>query len=475
LHKNNKNGIYIEAAAKLQFCDSLYCMHWKLILPALAEAKDRYRRSIKYSLFPPLGLATIAGYIPQGHTIQIIDEHVDEIHYNDSPDIVLVQVYVTNAYKAYAIADHYLAAGKIVILGGLHVTSLPEEAAQHATAIVTGPGDHVFKEVVEDIFADALKWHYQSVRRDLVDIPPVRRDLIDLRKYLAPNSLVVTRGCPFACDFCYKNSFFRGGKSYYTYLLDKALAEIDSLTGKHLFFLDDNILTENKFTEDLFKELTARNRLAQGAGTIQGITNGKLIELAAKAGLKSLFVGFESINKENMIRINKKHNYNNDYDKAVSVLNNYGIKINGSFVFGMDRDYSDVFRRTADWAIESGITTATFHILTPYPGTALHKKMKMENRIISENWSLYNTRNVVFTPKNMSPRELEDGYWWSYKYFYQVKKIFKSAMAHEKAINKTANFMYAFGWKKMELFWELIIKLKKLRYTIPLLETVLRN
>ena len=277
-------------------------MYWKLILPALTEAKDAYRQSIKYNLFPPLGLATIAGYIPYEHTIHIIDEHVEEIIYNDFPDIVLIQVYITNAYKAYEIADHYLKIGKIVILGGLHVTSIPEEAEKHATAIVIGPGDHIFKEVVADIIAGRLKKRYQALRRDLIDIPPIRRDLIDLRKYLIPNSLVISRGCPFSCDFCYNGSFFDGGKSYYTYLLDKALEEIDSLQGKHLFFLDDNILVENVFTEDLFNELVSRNRLIQGAGTIQGVNNEKLIALAAKAGLKSIFVGFESINKNGVRR-----------------------------------------------------------------------------------------------------------------------------------------------------------------------------
>lgn len=450
-------------------------MYWKLILPALEEANSKYWRSIKYSLFPPLGLATIAGYIPKEHTIKIVDEHVDEIKYDDFPDVILIQVYITNAYKAYQIADYYLNMGKIVVLGGLHVTSLPEEAFEHATAIVIGPGDHVFKEVVEDILTRNLKKQYKAIRRDLINIPPVRRDLIDLRKYLVPNSLVVTRGCPFSCDFCYKEAFFYGGKSYYTYLLDNALKEIDSLQGKHLFFLDDNILAENKFTTDLFEELISRNRLFQGAGTIQGINNEKILGLAAKAGLKSIFVGFESINKENMINTNKRHNYNNDYDKAISILNDHGIKINGSFVFGMDADDKDVFKRTTEWAIKRGITTATFHILTPYPGTNLYKKLELDNRILSKDWSLFNTRNVVFTPKRMTKAELEDGYWWSYKYFYSVRKIFESSMVHKKNTNKISNFIYSFAWKKMEPFWEIIIKLKKLSYTIPLLEHVLKN
>jgi radical SAM superfamily enzyme YgiQ (UPF0313 family) len=450
-------------------------MYWKLILPALEEAEGKYWRSIKYSLFPPLGLATIAGYIPFGHKIKIIDEHIDKISFEDDPGIVLIQVYITNAYRAYQIADYYLKIGKIVVLGGLHVTSLPDEAIQHATSVVLGPGDHIFRDVVNDILSKNIKKIYFSSRRDLLNIPSVRRDLLNLNKYLVRNSLVVTRGCPFSCDFCYKESFFINGKSYYTYSLDRALEEIDSLDGKHLFFLDDNLLAENKFTEDLFAELSKRNRLLQGAGTIQGINNEKIIKLAAKAGLKSLFVGFESINKENMIKTNKQHNYHSDYDKAISIMNNYGIKINASFVFGMDEDDKDVFKKTTEWAIERGITTATFHVLTPYPGTKLFKKLEMEGRIISKDWTLYNTRNVVFQPQKMEIKDLEDGYWWSYKNFYSLGSIFKSSSVHKKNSKKISSFFYSFGWKKMEPIWEIIVRLKKLRYSIPILETILKN
>jgi radical SAM superfamily enzyme YgiQ (UPF0313 family) len=450
-------------------------MYWKLILPALEEATGKYYRSIKYSLFPPLGLATIAGYIPCEHKIKLIDEHVDTLQFDDEPDIVLIQVYITNAYKAYKIADHYLKLNKIVILGGLHVTSLPEEAAPHASSIVTGPGDHVFKEVVSDILSGSLKKHYRAETRNLSDIPPIRRDLIDFRKYLVRNSLVVSRGCPYSCDFCYKESFFDGGQSYYTYSLDKALEEIDSLSGKHLFFLDDNILAENKFTIDLFNELIPRKRIIQGAGTIKGINNEKLIRLAAKAGLKSIFVGFESINRENMLKTNKKHNYDSDYDKAISILNEYGIKINGSFVFGMDDDDRDVFSKTVEWAVERGITTATFHVMTPYPGTKLYAKLESQNRILSKDWSLYNTRNAVFKPEKMSVEELEYGYKWSYGQFYSIKSILSSSMAHKKASKKISSFIYSLAWKKMEPLWEMIIKLKKLSYSVPVLEEVLRN
>jgi len=450
-------------------------LKWKLVLPALEEAQNEYYRSIKYSLFPPLGLASLAGYIPEDHDVTIVDEHVESIALNDEPDVVCIQVYITNSKRSYELADHYLTRGKIVILGGLHVTSLPDEARQHASAIVIGPGDHIFGKVVQDVINGRLKPQYQAQSRTLNGIPVLRRGLIKRYRYLIPNSIVVSRGCPYSCDFCYVNNFFGNGKSYYTYKISQALSEIDSLKGKHLFFLDDNLLTENKFTVDLFMELKKRNRICQGAGTVKSILNEKLIHLAAEAGLKSLFVGFESINKINLKNVNKKHNVYVDYDKAIDILHYYGIKINGSFVFGMDDDEKDVFERTTDWAIEKGMTTATFHVLTPYPGTPLYNKLASENRILTRNWTKYNTRNVVFKPARMSVDELERGYWNSYTDFYKYSSIWKSAMIQGSISRKISSLAYSIGWKKIEPLWEFMVKYEKLKYALPLFVSVLRR
>src|SRR5262249_47939176 len=185
----------------------------KFILPALTEATDPYWRPIKYSLFPPLGLATLAAYLsPQDHAV-IIDQHVERLTLEDSPDLVVIQVYITNAYRAYRIADHYRKRGAFVCLGGLHVTSLPDEAARHADAIFLGPGEQTFPRFLEDFRRGSPQPVYISATERTLDrLPPIRRDLIRRACYLVPNSIVVTRGCPQHCDFCYKDAFFQGGK-----------------------------------------------------------------------------------------------------------------------------------------------------------------------------------------------------------------------------------------------------------------------
>ena len=206
----------------------------------------------------------------------------------------------------------------------------------------------------------------------------------------------MTRGCPHHCDFCYKDAFFEGGRTFYTQTVDDALAEIDRLPGRHLYFLDDHLLGNAKFASELFEGMRGMNRVFQGAATVDSILRGNLIEKAAEAGLRSLFVGFETFSPANLKQSNKKQNLEKDYVKAVNRLHSLGIMINGSFVFGLDEDDKDVFKRTVDWGVNNSLTTSTYHVLTPYPGTKLFKDMEQQGRILTRNWDLCDTRNVVY-------------------------------------------------------------------------------
>lgn len=448
-------------------------MRVKLILPALTEAESPFWRPIKYSLFPPLGLATLAAYLSPDDEIDLQDQHVEQLNINDNPHLVIIQVYITNAYRAYQLADHYRAKGSYVILGGLHVTSLPFEAALHADTIFIGPGEDTFPQFLKDFKIGRPLKVYNSTIRTLEKIPPIRRDLIKRHLYLVPNSIVITRGCPHHCTFCYKDAFFEGGRTFYTQEVDDALAEIDRLPGRHLYFLDDHLLGNTRFATSLFDGMRGMNRVFQGAATVDSILRGDLIEKAAEAGLRSLFVGFETFSPENLKQSNKKQNLQKDYTKAVNRLHSLGIMINGSFVFGLDNDDKDVFKRTVDWGVQNAITTSTYHVLTPYPGTQLFKEMESEGRILTRNWDMYDTRNVVYQTKNLTAKELTDGYWWAYKEFYTWNNIFKASMKHESHTHKLKHFLYSGGWKKFEAIWNFLIKTKNLNNTLPMLEGVL--
>jgi len=445
----------------------------KLILPALTEATSPDWRPIKYSLFPPLGLATLAACLDPGLEISLHDEHVEPLDLNDDPDLVIVQVYITNAYRAYRIADHYRAQGAYVVLGGLHVTSLPDEAAPHADTIVLGPGEQAFPQFLRDLAAGSPQRRYASAVRTLAGVPPIRRDLIQRHRYLVPNSIVVSRGCPHHCSFCYKDAFFEGGRSFYTQRVDEALAEIARLPGRHLYFLDDHLFGDRRFARGLFRGMRGMGRVFQGAATVDSILRDDLIEDAAAAGLRSLFVGFETLSASGLEAAQKRQNLGRSYRDVVRRLDDLGIMINGSFVFGLDGDGRDVFARTVEWAVHSGITTATFHILTPYPGTALFADMAARDRIATRNWDLYDTRHVVYRPEALTAAELKRGYDWAYEAFYSWDSILQAASAHGSAKHRLKHFFYSAGWKKFERAWDLVIRIKQLSQMRPLLEAVL--
>ena len=214
-------------------------------------------------------------------------------------------------------------------------------------------------------------------------------------------------------------------------------------------------------------------RVFQGAATVDSILRDDVIEEAAAAGLRSLFVGFETLSNASLAGAGKRQNLNRSYRDVVRRLDSLGIMINGSFVFGLDGDDRDVFSRTVDWAVQSGLTTSTFHILTPYPGTALFAEMEAQDRIATRNWDLYDTRNVVYRPTSMSPEELKRGYDWAYESFYRWRSIFKASSAHESFKHRVKHFFYSAGWKKFEAAWDLVIRIKQLSQMRPILEAVL--
>ncbi len=285
-----------------------------MILPALTEAVSPFFRPIKYSLFPPLGLATLAAYL----------------------------------------------GGAYVVLGGLHVTSLPGEAAAHADTIFLGPGEDTWPQFLADLRSGRPLARYQSRVRTLAALPPIRRDLIKRSHYLVPNSIVVSRGCPHSCSFCYKEAFFAGGRGFYTQRVDQALAEIERLPGRHLYFLDDHLFGDVRFASALFEAMRGMGRLWQAAGTVASVLRPGLLEKAVACGLRSLFVGFETLDAENLRAQRKPQNLRRDYGEAIRRLHGLGVMVNGSFVFGMDATSSSGPRASAPkpWRRATGARTA---------------------------------------------------------------------------------------------------------------------
>lgn len=443
-----------------------------MVLPALTEAKSPFFRPIKYSLFPPLGLLTLAAHLREGDEVTVEDEHVQEVRLDDDPELVVVEAYVTSARRAYALADEYRRRGAHVAIGGLHPTSLPEEAAFHADSVFLGPGDHTFPRFLQDLRAGRPRRFYRSGgERTLHGLPPPRRDLLRRALYLVPNSLVVSRGCPHSCAFCYKEAFFAGGRSFYTRAVDEALREIESLPGRHLYFLDDNLLADPRFAVALFDGMRGMGRVFQAAGTVAAALRPGLLEKAVESGLRSLFVGFESLSEAGLRAQRKPGAVSRD--EAVRRLHGLGVMVNASFVYGLDEDDETVFDRTVEWAVSRGLETATFHVLTPYPGTGTFRALEAQGRLLHRDWDLYDTRHAVFLPARMSPRALEDGYRRSYRDFYRWGSILRGAFAKPGLLAPLRHASYAVAWKKLEPLWDAAIRLRSLPGALPVLEAVL--
>jgi radical SAM superfamily enzyme YgiQ (UPF0313 family) len=444
-----------------------------LILPALTEAVGPDGRRIKYCLFPPLGLATLAAFLDPDDEVVLRDEHVEPLALDDEPDLVGIQVYVTSARRAYRVADQYRARGTYVAMGGLHVRACPAEALRHADTIFLGPADDTWPTFLRDLRAGNPKRVYVSRERTLLHTPQPRRDLIQRSRYLVPNSIVVSRGCPHHCDFCYKDAFYQGGRSFYTRRVDEALEEIEGLPGRHLYFLDDHLFGSVPFASALFAGLRGMGRLWQAAGTVASVLRPRLMEAAAESGLRSLFVGFETLSPRNLQTHHKDHNLERDYRQAVRRLHDLGVMVNASFVFGMDDDDPDVFDRTVAWMIEEGIETATFHILTPYPGTALHRRLSAQGRLLHQDWDRYDTRHAVFRPARMSPEELEEGCRRAHRDFYRWGSILRAARQHPGLVRQARHLAYTGGWKKSEPLWRIAIRAGQVNRLLPVLETIL--
>ena len=310
----------------------------KLILPALTEATSPYWRPIKYSLFPPLGLATLAAYLDPNLEITLQDEHVEPLDLDDDPDLVIIQVYITNAYRAYRIADHYRRKGAHVALGGLHVTSLPDEAAPHADTIFLGPGEDTFPQFLRDLAAGAPKRRYQSKLRTLEGIPPIRRDLIKRHRYLVPELDRRVARLPASLHVLLQGRVLRRRAIVLHAARRRCAGRDRAAAGPAPVFPRRSPARQRRFSRELFTGMRGMNRVFQGAATVDSILRDDTIELAAAAGLRSLFVGFETLSDSGLQGAGKKQNLGRDYRAVIRRLDDLGIMINGSFVFGLDGD-----------------------------------------------------------------------------------------------------------------------------------------
>lgn len=382
--------------------------------------------------FPPLGLAMVAAVTPPGHEIRLIDENLDEIDFDRPVDLVGITAMTCQVNRAYEIAVEYRRRGVPVVIGGHHASLLPAEAAAHVDAVVIGEAEDIWPALLADVAAGRLRPSYRSGRRvDLSRLPFPRRDLFKRGGYAVLNTVQTTRGCPFDCEFCSVTTFF--GRSHRARPVEQVVAEVRAVIGagtrrrdRFFFFVDDNIVANPKYAKALFRALAPLRIRWASQGTIATFTKDEeLLDLAARSGCLSIFIGFESITEEGLKSVGKTFNNGAEYRSNIRKIHRHGIGIIGSFIFGLDHDTPRTFRQTVDFCQRNAIDAANFSILTPYPGTRLAARFETEGRIRVHDWGAYHalTRDVLINHPTLSGPTLLEGTEWAWKRFYSLPSI----------------------------------------------------
>jgi len=411
-----------------------------LIVPATPGRSQKQKKT----LIPPLGLAMVAALTPPEVEVSLTDENITAIDFCKEVDLVAITALTVTAPRAYEIADAFRARGVKVVLGGVHPSMLPEEAGQHADAVVIGEAESIWPNLIEDFKANKLqKLYRQHERPSLVGLPIPRRDLFTKGAYYVANTVSTTRGCPYSCSFCSVTSFF--GHTYRCRPIEEVLKEIEELGEKKLIaFVDDNIVGNPKFAKELFRALIPYKIkwIAQASVTIA--KDDELLKLAAASGCIDLLIGFESLSPSNLRAVGKRINVVNEYENVIRKIHSYGIAIHGFFIFGFDEDDENVFQRTVRFAQRMRLETAQFDFLTPYPGTALGESLDKAGRIVTKDWSKYGY-GLVFEPKPMSPEMLQKGHDWAWHEFYSLPSIWRRVGVARH--NLAALWAINLGWR----------------------------
>src|SRR5260221_2927886 len=397
--------------------------------------KDPHASFGKHVLTPTLALTSIAASTPSDWSVRYWDENLLQgpPPLDPFPEVVGITVHLTFAERAYALSRYYRERGAKVILGGLHVLSCPDEARPHADAIALGEGVEVWPEILDDLARGTLQAAYRGdYRRSYRALPRPRRDLLPRASFLTTTSLIATRGCHNRCGFCYLST--EGlAMPYRVRDVEQVATEMRDNGEPYGVFIDNNLGSRPEYLRALCRPLAPLEKNLSDAVTIDVADDPRLVREMALAGCTGVFIGFESLTDDNLVDARKKTPRVEDYARRVRIFHDNGIQVNGSFVLGFDHDHEDVFDEMVSWIEDNRLECATFHILTPYPGTPLFRQMESEGRILHRDWDLYDTGHVVFKPKHMSVEELDSGYAWCYDTLFSHGSIWKRRPADPPA------------------------------------------
>jgi radical SAM superfamily enzyme YgiQ (UPF0313 family) len=439
-------------------------------------AKDPHASFGKHVLTPSLALTSIAATTPADWDVRYWDENLLQgpPPCEPFPQVVGITVHLTFAERAYKLARWYRRRGAKIIFGGLHVVSCPDECRPHADALAIGEGVQLWGQILRDVDDGRLQPEYHGDYRVPYRLDPApRRDLLPRRNFLTTSSLIATRGCHNRCGFCYLST--KG--LHMPYLMrdvEQIVAEFKADGQPYGVFIDNNLGSRPDYLRRLCRALRPLEKICSAAVTVDVADDPSLVREMALGGCTGVFIGFESLSNENIVDAHKKSPRTEDYARRVEIFHRNGIQVNGSFVLGFDHDRPDVFERLVEWIESVRLECATFHILTPYPGTPLFAQMEAEGRLLHKDWSKYDTGHVVFRPKHLTPDELAEGYAWCYERLFSHRSIWRRRPRDFRAVLPYLAMSYLY--KRSNRFWHLLIRRQLTAYAWrPLVEASRRR
>jgi len=395
--------------------------------------------NIRATAWPPLNLPYLAAVTPHHYQIEVLDENIEPFEYREA-DIVGITAYTASVNRAYQIAQIYRKRGVPTVMGGIHVSMMPEEALQYCDTVVKGEAEEIWPKVLEDFEAGNLQTQYTGTWPSLETLPLPRRDILR-NPYYQWGSIQTSRGCPMNCTFCSVTAF--NGRRFRRRLLDEVIEELEQIPQKKILLVDDNIIGYGKkdleWTRAFFSRIIEKN-IKKVFFTQTSILLGEdpeLVRLAARAGLKIVFVGMESINPNTLKSygksINLKRLQQNQYKELIARIRNEGIAFLGAFVLGGDEDNLSTFHSTLKFIKSSHIDVIQVTKPTPLPGTQLWENLQKENRILNQDfpqaWDDYRLTKMVFKPMQMSIENVYMGFTYLRKAYYSFWETTKRTLS----------------------------------------------
>ena len=382
-----------------------------------------WKKSLRYM---PLTLTTLAALIPAdiAAEVTLVDEGIADIDLECEADLVGISAITGSAPRSYELADFFRRRGLPVVLGGVHPTLMPGEAAQHADSVVVGYAEETWPQLLRDFAAGRMAAGYRQRPDFNLDhagsVPIPRRELLPGHLYTTRNTVEATRGCIHQCEFCVVPTAWGGPLQR---PVGDVVAEIRQLGSRQVLFLDLNLIADINYAKELFSALIPLKITWGGLATMNIARDDELLDLAARSGCRGLLLGFESLSTGSLAETHKPFNSRQDYYTVVQRLHERKIAIMACFVFGFDADNRDTFAETVDFIVTAGMDLPRYAILTPFPATPLFQRLKQEGRILTEDWSLYDGQHVVFQPRQLSPAELLRGTEWAWKQTYSFRSM----------------------------------------------------